>query len=447
MPSIEESFTASAIQRLSISPRSFASPEASPFDVFSKRRAYIEQAALLTPRHAEKIAVGNGGEVRVVSSLIDISDINTSLSKESSIPLAEHKTLRVSVMNAGLFEATSEFGFGEGQANTGNTEINLASGLFVGEDGFIPDAIIFIKPEGLNVQAYEHGQRLIGEASAQKIQALMADYKHTHGVKETTPVQFDLTGYSEGSTQVLSLAAALDRKKIGSIRRVLSIGGAGFVGAETGDAAQPVSFVIRAMQEAQHAKKSDIPYGPYNTETQGIKIDEKVVVPDIHVSNRPIKTLRERLTQYPTDIPPLPIQKDGTKTERIVFTDDAKNILRFGERLLKTAIGKAKDGETIPWRRIKEACAINDDAAYIAKQGIPTMVFTDYDDPFFPPRLIQEHIQTLRDQEPKANMWFIASPLGHYGPHYEQTTFSWLIDTLQHAWDSKMKTTVTGTSK
>lgn len=438
--SIAEPLTPQAVQKFSKTPQS---PE---FQLFAKRRAYIEQEGLRLPRHSERFDVEGGGVVRVIWSLIDLEKVNKEAGA-STLPAKDRKTLYVSVMNAGQFLATDMPRMGEGTANTGNTEIKLAAGLFAGQDGFVPDAVIFVKSEGLNAEAYAKGNTLMGEATARQLAILAENYKKAHGFSDDCEVIFDLTGYSQGGTRIVSTAAAIDRNHCGTIRRVLSIGGAGFVGTQQGETANPFAFVTQALREAQAAKKNFPKYGALDRGTSGIRRDGEVVVPDIHVSSRPIEALRRRLTKYPEHYIPLSIQRGGWGTERIVPMHDVQNIVGYGWELLHTyvrenplvkkAFGPMDLGKAIHWREIQESCVLNEDREYLAKRGIKTMIFTDYDDPFFPPRLIQKDINGLRDKYPNANMWFIASRLGHAGPHYEQTAFNWLCTTLMRAWEER----------
>lgn len=416
--------------------------------VFMRRREFIEREGLTLPRHAERIPIGDGGLVRVIWSMIDLQKVNEEIGIKP-IPSKDRTSIHISVMNAGLFEATSVQGFSEGTANTGNTEIKLASGLFSGSDGFVPDAIVFVKPEGLNAQAFAKGQSLVGEATAIQLSKVVQSYKETHAVPNECNVVFDLTGYSEGSTQILSVAKAIHERNIGSIRRVLSIGGAGFVGADQGEKAHPLAFVGQAAVEKQMAKDVSMQYGPMDRDrtSLGVRQNGRVVVPDVNIPAQAIQANRDILTRYSKGNIPLPIQEGGTGSERIVLNHDVKNILRFGKRLVKTAIGNAEEGAAVPWRRIKEVCALNSDREYLAANSISTMVFTDYEDPFFPPRLIQQEVESLRQKHTGANIWVVASKLGHYGPHYEQTTFNWLVEMLQKSWDRRMNTVQTGASE
>jgi hypothetical protein len=382
----------------------------------------------------------------MIWSTVDLQKVNNDAGLHT-VPLNERKTIHVSVMTAGMFEATDASGFTEGKGNTGNTEIKLAAGLFTGNDGFVPDLLVFMKPEGLNAKAFDKGQSLIGEAAAKQLHAITSAFKEKYAVPDDTEVMYDMTGYSDGSTTILSTAKAIHEQKYGKIRRVLSIGGAGFVGAQSGEHARPFQFLFQAIKEIRQAEQAMKRYGPIDRERQGVQRDGKVVVPDIHISPQAIVKNSPRLTKYSPDYEPLPVQKGGIGSENIVPLDDVKNILKWSTRLVRTALGTGHEGYAVPWRRIKESCTRNEDRAYLAQHAIPTMVFGDYKDPFFPPRLIQEDIQNLRAVYPDANIWFVTSTLGHAGPHYEQTTFSWLTEMLQKSWDRRMKTVNAGASK
>jgi hypothetical protein len=388
-------------------------PDSPQFRWFQSRREHIGKKGLEIPRTSEEIRLGEA-RVRVTSSVIDLADYKPP-SKEHEKPF-----LKLTVMNAGLFEATDLLGLGTGQGNTGNTELKLAGGLF---DNSLsaPDALVFIKPEGLNAAAYDRGETTIGTATALKLEQIASEYKRTHHLPPDLPVVFDLTGFSEGSSQIVSTAAELLRRNIGKVERVFSIGGAGYVGAQEVEQAKPIEFIRQAFLAAMQARKNPQPLGFYDETSR-----------DVHVSGKPIENMSKRLTQTLT----------GMTGEQIKLMDDLRNVYVFFRRLTRSLPSLDLEDPTsaVPIKRIKAACSLNEDRLFLAAQSVPTTIFADYDDPFFPPSQIKPEVDRLRATSPTAKIQFITSALGHAGPHNEQTSFNWLINTLESIPERKQKT-------
>lgn len=419
-------------------------PKGQELDTFRHIRTYIERKSLSEPRHAEHVKLANGGDVRVVWSLIDLDhgDLNGNgvdvpirpATKDAKTPLV------ISLFNSGMFEGTDAKGFEIGKANTGNSETKLAAGLFSETPKELtPNAIIFLHQEGLNAKAFEHGQRLIGHATVESLRTILSEYKKTHDLPAEKPIVFDLTGYSEGSTKIISVAAELDRQHMGKIRRIVSIGGAGFIGRTSGEKSNPFGFVADAWVRQTKEKLKPTPIGPYES---GVRVGSaNALLPDLNIGSEQVKTIRESLTQYPEGYNFLPVQQQGKGSERIVTKDDVRNVTHFGQRLMQTMIGTSELGSSVPWRRIKEACAYNPDVEYVSKilskKGTKTFVYADHSDIFFSSKRVHEGVNRLRQETPDAKIWFVSSDLSHEGPHYEQTSFNWLTRTLLHAWDQR----------
>lgn len=396
-------------------------PEAARFQLV---RSYVEKRSLEAPRHADKMVLPNGGEVRLIWSLVDLD--HGALDGKKIVPIRPvfkdpHAPVVLSVYNAGLFEATDVRGYGQGKGNTGNTEIKLAAGLFAETSGSAaPNAIIFLKPEGMNPEAFAQGQRLIGTAGATKLKEIADEYKRSHRLPPDKPVVFDLTGYSEGSTQIISIAAALDRRGIGQVRHIVSIGGAGFIGATSGEKAKPFMFVGHALSEKVKKTLKPTAPGVYPT---GVFVGEgKPVFADRHISPTVLEHIRDQLQV----------------TDTINVKDDVSNIFGFGRRLASTMIGHTQPGASVPWRRIKEACSYNDDIDYVttslSEKGTKVLVFADEKDPFFPVKDIKTSIDQIRALHPDAQISLFTGALDHAGPHYEQTAFNWFSTSLLRAW-------------
>ncbi|MBI4064843.1 hypothetical protein HY409_00530 [Candidatus Gottesmanbacteria bacterium] len=408
---------------------------------FGKIRAFIERTGLQEPRKAEKVMLPNGGEVRVITSVVDLDhgdmEANGIIVPIRPVSHDDSSPIVISVINAGMFEATSAEGYNTGVANTGNTEIKLASGLFAEEpENLTANVIIFVKPEGINTQSYAEGQTLIGRATAQVLGRIARDYKKSHNLPEDKEVYWDFTGYSEGSNQVLSVAAETHRQKLGRIRRVVSIGGAGFIQTGPSEQVNPFTFTGAALFEKLIAMVSPRAFGPYDTR---VFVGEgRDPLFDEHIPSEPILRIRESLTKYPPDYKFLPIQQKGVGTERIDPAHDFHNVIVWSKRLIETMLGTAQEGASVPWRRVKEACAANKDTRYLAKifseEGGQLLVFADESDPFFAPKFVRRGIEALRKEYPKAPIRFVSSALGHAGPHYEQTAFNRLVHNILKEW-------------
>ncbi len=377
--------------------------EAPVIGYFREVKAYIENQGLEQERRVKIIETKEGGKIRVIYTAIDLTKFRP-VSKETDQPLI------ASVYAPGLFESSP--------ANTGNNELRLASGLFSKEDEASPNFIMFIHAEGLNSEAYLHGQKEVGAAGAQVAQELINEFKIKHGLPEEKGVAIDGLGYSEGSNKILSIMAKLSEKF--TVRRVTSIGGAGLMGSQNLKDINPVKDVLDALKRAGDIAKEKRLSGRIDGEIPG-------QMPNVRISTEPITKMSRRLTG-PEQINPL---------------DDVKNIAGFAKRFFDTWIGSSRP-DTVPPERIQAALAYNSAIETLLKKDIPVLTFANESDPFFPADRVKNAVEGLRfkaklkgNRPPK--IMYVTGDFGHAGPHEEQTSFNWLVQTMESAWKKHLQ--------
>lgn len=375
--------------------------------MYEEKRSYIENTFMTQPAHVEGRTVGED-RFRVISNICDL----TKFSPYQNGPL------RVSVYVPGIFEAEP--------VNTGNRmEHRLAAGVLPVKSDEGPHLLVYLKTEGLDKQSYMFGNSVgavhakTSAVSADKLQEIIDAFKQDHNINPETEVEFtSLAGYSEGSTQSLSLAARIIERNMGSIKQVISVGGAGFVGYRDQMKAHPVVYGARALVETWFGRGDG---KTVNKEGSDLYIGKNVIggVPG-HQDG-----LEHAVA------PPVDKRKIywGRGVEQLNLADDVKNIVEFGNRLVRTISGHAEKDREVPYSRLQAACTLNPDAEFLARHHVPVTIFSGTKDQFFPNRLIRKYVSTLREKY-HADMKVITSNMDHAGPHYNASALGFIFELL-----------------
>lgn len=227
---------------------------------FWERRHVMSEAFLNTPPKDDiwKDA-SSGAEARVLSSIFIIPE-----ALKEQVANSDPTNSKVTIFIPGLFEAANP--------NWGNhpLEMKLAASLLKGD----ADAMMMIKSEGLNAEAFEDGQKAPSLAAQETVLRNLSEYvRNNPNIKN---IALEIIGYSEGSSQGASLAARIienisTARENGtpliegledlSVSRYLSICGGGLAGPDT---PQEVDVIKQIIANTQLASKTNKSINPIN---------------------------------------------------------------------------------------------------------------------------------------------------------------------------------------
>lgn len=363
---------------------------------YIKRRDFVEKEFLEKTVNQQPITLENGAKIRVLSSYVEIPDELKRKRKPS-------EPVRVSVFVPGLFEARPP--------NLGNhpLETKLAGALLTGE----VDVIFMLKAEGLNKEAFkENDHGIIQKRVSKAAHDVLKNSLEQQYPEET--FEFRVSGYSEGATQAASLAARIAESELGKVKDLVSISGAGMVGAKIQEESKPVSFLKEALDERKKAPK------PKELKGKRIKSDVPIV--------------REGHNTFYIDSRFMGDEKSGGFEEalgraRVSTVNDIKNIGTWGLRLLTTELTGGRI-EEVPTERLKAATTINPDYEELVKRDIPIFVFSETEEIFFPNTQVRKKVNELRNKGGRVIL-ISAGGAGHEFAHYNPSGVAYAIETVK----------------
>ena len=342
---------------------------------YHQRRDGCERFFLDNPPMQEIIEREDGAKIKVYSESWIIPD---------HLKKPESGKFRISLYVPGLFEMD--------KPNLGNhpLESKLMGALLTGES----DAVFVLKAEGMNSLAYKnaqgdpHGESLVSEAAAEVLERELAQLKKQLGLNDDISVEFEVAGYSEGSTQGASISEKIIEKGLGTVSAYTSIGGAGLVGAENQNDANVVRFVKNAW-----GKMRDV---EFNLEKPWV-----VEGPDtFFVSKELIGDKKQGGYEY------------SLGKAEVSGIGDARNVGKWTARYIGTLLGL---GEQVPNERLQAVSSINPDYEKLVESGVPLVVLSGTKEIFFPSDEVRSSVDKLREKG--GRVLLITSNMGHDFPH------------------------------
>jgi len=347
---------------------------------YQRRRSRVVETLMARNPDRERVVLDNGGQVEVFSHWVDIGP-------ELKKGKGDHKYY-LDVYVSGLFQTD--------KANTGNMpEARLVGGMVRPET----DAVMVLKAEGLNKQAYEEdenggGEGRVAAAAVEVLRRKMEGKPELHGRE----VVIRVTGYSEGSTQGASIAADLAEAGYG-VREYISIGGAGMVGAPSMGEVDFVKFgwgVTQSRVKAGPSPKAFVDEGNGNYFIRGDMV----------------AGWNKALGMDPAEFNP-------------TLKDDAENVVRWALRL----------GRDVPVQRVRAACTLNPDYRKLGEMGVPVIVVSSTHEQLFSNSAVKDQAEKLRQMGGRVAV--VTTDAGHEGPHFNPNAVAYMAQLISEKVEKK----------
>ena len=346
---------------------------------YHQRRDGCERFFLDNPPKQEIFEREDGAKIKVYSESWIVPD---------HLKKPENGKFRISLYVPGLFEMD--------KPNLGNhpLESKLMGALLTGES----DAVFVLKAEGMNSLAYKnaqgdpHGESLVSEAAAEVLERELAQLKKQLGLNDDISVEFEVAGYSEGSTQGASISEKIIEKGLGKVNAYTSLGGAGLVGYENQNEARPTNFVLKAIKNRKHAKFDQV----LDMEKPWVEIR-----PDMYIVSRKLIGDKEQ-GGFEYSLGKAEVSMEG----------DVRNIGKWSSRYIATRLGL---GNQVPHERLQAVCSINHDYDKLIENGVPLIVLSGTEEIFFQSDEVSDAVKKLKSKG--GRVLFITSDLGHGFPH------------------------------
>lgn len=346
---------------------------------FRERKAQAEKFFMENPPKQTLVEQKDGSKVLVLSQNWEVPKKFKTEKKD---------TLRINIYVPGMFQAD--------QPNLGNhpLESKFTSALLRGN----ADAVYILKAEGLNSFAYcdkdkkPHTQSNVANAAVQILDQDLLQLKKKLNLDPNIPVEFEIAGYSEGSSQGASIAEKIIENNIGKVTGYTSIGGGGLVGYEDQNKANIIDFVQDAFRKMKHLKSDEmIKKGIY-----WIQEDPHTFFVTHELIGDPIKGGFEY----------------SLGKAKVDTFSDIKNITRWAIRYATHMMGFQKG---VPNERVQAACSINPDYSKLAEKGVPIIVLAGTEEIFFPSDDVHNAVNKLRKIGGKVLL--VTSNIPHEFPH------------------------------
>jgi hypothetical protein len=341
--------------------------------VYEKRR---DAAEMFFIEHPPAIKETEREEAKIRTLLVRF-DVPSELTHKSAT-----NTLRVTVYVPGMFDGT--------KPNFGNypLETKLAGSMLTGD----LDALFMLKAEGMNRAAYVGangeglGESLVADVAVSDLEESLKELRQKMNVPEDAPVEFEVVGFSEGSTQAISIAEKIAERKLGTIAACTSIGGAGLVGKENQNETSAISYLKdNAMKKNQ-----------YEMPPTFSEVDQNTFL----INHRMIGGAKD--AGYESAIGEAYVDAMA----------DARNVAKWGVGYITTALGIE---DKVPHERVQAVFSKNQDYEKLIARGIPLVVWAGSKEILFPAADVQKGVEDLRAKG--GNVLLLITDTGHDSPH------------------------------
>lgn len=280
--------------------------------------------------------------------------------------------------------------------------------------------MVILKPEGLNDQAYldvKNGkvvgacQRKISNAALEVLQKRLSEVREGSGKK----YKFRIVGYSEGSSQGISLAARILESGLGEVEDITSIGACGFVGVDVVEQPAtpevPVKQILGNVVVERFKSHPKFPrQDPNGKKIYHLRKGDKG--DNIYVDSKLLSDKNQG--GFEASLGREPIDKGADKVI----------LLRWFTKYFKSKRADLEEG--VPSQRIKALWTRNPDLDFLAERAVPIKIFAGYFDQLFPSIKAEETIDQLRQKG--GNILLISSNVTREYPHLHPSAVAYVLE-------------------
>lgn len=370
----------------------------SPRERYLQRREAVEQAFLNNPAQKDMIELEDGASVRVISNLYRVPEDLKSQNPDFLSKAQDEENVTIFV--PGIFHSP-----GEAHFSGDPLEIKLAASLLKGE----VDDVVILKPEGVNDKAYSDDESGAGEKKvvAAAFRVLQERLAESSSSKPNKKYKFRVIGYSEGSTQAISLAAQIAESGLGEVVDFTSLCGFGFGGVVNQSEISPLTIATRFLgKRTTPTVKFPI------RDNQGNNLYHLQQGDDVFVATKLIGDKKAKggfeasLGQAKVD-------------NWAAVKDISQWATRLGESIPAENNPLANrifgPDNRIPWGRMQATYTQNPDLDKLVEKQIPINLAAGYQDELIPYQLVRQTVDALRKKG--GNVLMISYEGGHSTPH------------------------------
>lgn len=358
---------------------------------FLRRREFVERSFLNRPPQIRQVTTLTGGEIKVICQTCVLPE-NLKSSSEND----PNRRLRLTIYVPGMARLDPP--------NLGNVpEIHLASGILTGDT----DAIIMVKPEGINDKAYTATKGLPQkDTSRAALEGVLEQVDKLLGANSQREVDLRIAGLSEGSTIAPSLVARLlesDRQNV-HVQELVSVCAGGLSGPSKlslngliGHLKRTISTM--AASRAYYERTINDNYPHLNQYSLKLGDNERFIDG---------RVFGIRSGEAP----------DGLEEALGVRTQDLKlDNANFNAVLIDAVATQLGIPKEVPITRLEAAFAENGDWKAVAAAGITTIIISSTRDIFFSNQDTRSSVRELRKRYPDWHPIVVGTNIEHKKYH------------------------------
>jgi hypothetical protein len=361
---------------------------------YHQRRTYIENYLLHHPLQKTIVTYPDDAVIEVATQLCIIPESLRDPHIKKETPL------HITIYLGGMPHNSDHSDFA-GDAH----EIKLAPSLLTGN----VDIVVILKPRGLTNNAYKHGrtdayQEKVAHAATSVLHNLLIQMeKHFFSAEKPYAYSFQLVGFSEGSSQAISIGCEIISKGLGTIEEVISIEAGGLVGPEQHTVpAFPLKMLQKQMIAERKIEKPHLPFTDSTGRLHEICQDGD----DIYVSTNLIAAYEHTFGKAAHNT--LAAWRNMT-----IWAVDYLTTILLGIGL-------------IPKERVRAALSTNPDIYTLISYDIPITVFIGYRDQFFQYSQVMKAIKNFR--ELGADIVCISADTDHAFPMHFPSGIAYMLN-------------------